>query len=160
MPAAMDESLELRPHWLTLAALLYVTAMGLLVAATVWLTSKTNDGGWLVASAGLLVGVLALAMAVRMRLILTPSGYRFRALWRGRLGSWTAIEAFYPVIPPSGVYWMPRVGPPMPRTSWEWLMAINASGYRHLPLFGPSRAYMVETLNAWLERFAPNRPSF
>jgi len=64
MPTAMDESLEPRPHWLTLAGLLYVTAMGFLLAATVWLTSKQNDRGWLVASAGFLVGVLALAMAV------------------------------------------------------------------------------------------------
>jgi len=28
----------------------------------------------------------------------------------------------------------------------------------HLPLFGRSRAYMVETLNAWLARFAPTPP--
>jgi len=41
MPAAMaDERLELRPNWLTLAGLLYVTAMGFLVATTVCLTSK------------------------------------------------------------------------------------------------------------------------
>ena len=64
MPTAMDESLEPRPHWLTLAGLLYVTAMGFLLAATVWLTSNQNDRGWLMASAGFLVGVLALAMAV------------------------------------------------------------------------------------------------
>jgi len=93
-----------------------------------------------------------------MRLILRPSGYRFRVLWRGRLVSWTAIEAFYPDIPPTGVYWMPRVRPPMPRTPLEWLIAINATGYRHLPLFGRSRTYMVETLNAWLARFAPTPP--
>jgi len=77
MPAAMAyERLELRPNWLTLAGLLYVTAMGFLVATTVCLTSKQK----------------------------------------------------------------------------------NATGYRHLPWFGPSRAYMVGTLNCWLERFAPTPP--
>jgi len=153
MHAAMaDERLELRPNWSVVVVLVFSSAMSFLIVATIWLTSMRAQGAWLVVAAGSLVGFLALVMAARMRLILTREGFRYRPLSKGRFVPWNEVREFMPDLPPFGVIWLPRNRPPMPSSAWEWWVAMSAAQARHIPLFGPSREAMVDTLNAWLGR--------
>ncbi|TME07054.1 MAG: DUF2207 domain-containing protein [Chloroflexi bacterium] len=146
-----DEQLELRPNWSVVAILFFSSAMCLLIAVTTLLTSMATQGAWLVASAAGLLGFLGLVIAVRIRLILTPDGFRYRVVWKGRFVPWNEVRRFEPDVPPLGVYWLPVDRPPMPESPWQWWVAMSAAQARHIPLFGASRKRMVETLNSWLE---------
>ena len=159
MPATMeDEQLVLRPNWSVVLILLFSGAMCFLVVATIWLTSMRTQGAWVVVAAGGVLGLLAVLIAARMRLTLTANGFRYRSLWKGRFVPWSEVRQFMPDLPPYGVFWLPVNRPPMPRSAWQWWVAVSAAQARHLPLFGPSREHMVEILNMWLGRAASTPP--
>jgi|SRR6266849_4561170 len=155
-----DERLVLRPNWSVVTALLFSSAMCFLVVATVWLTSMRTEGAWVLVAAGSLLGFFALVVAARMRLVLTTEGFRYRVVLKNRLVRWNEVRQFQPDLPPFGIIWLPLQRPPLPRSTWQWLVAMSAAQARHLPLFGTSREYMVDMLNAWLRRYGSTPPDF
>jgi hypothetical protein len=155
-----DQRLVLRPNRSVVTVLLFSSAMSFLVVATIWLTFAHTPVAWLVLAAGGLVGFLALLVAARMRLILTDEGFLYRPLWRGRLVPWNEVREFVPSAGLGGVFWLPVNRPPMPHSARQWWLAMSAAQSRDIPLFSPSRVYMVDTLNAWLRRSASTPPDF
>ncbi len=133
----------------------------LLLGAIDWasvLGGGSNDQtAWAMGVVGASIGLLALALALRCRLILTPDGFRIRWLWRGRLIPWSAVRTFYATddvgigFPTLGARWVPRqtaaAKPGLLRQFWSY-------SCREIPTFGRSQQYMLETLNSWLNRYS------
>jgi hypothetical protein len=155
------EVLVLRPHRFLMALWLALGIPALVVAAIGWGLVVTDKAvGWPMAVIGTLVAVPALASALRARLILTPEGFRWRSLLRGRLVPWDSVARFSPIddsgmglLPMPGVMWVPR-GFTFPRTRLGWLgLGWKATSWQ-LPVCGKSREHMLETLNGWRERYS------
>jgi hypothetical protein len=133
----------------------------LLLGAIGWasvLDGAPNDqAAWVMGVAGASLGLLALALALRCRLILTPDGFRIRWLWRGRLVPWSAVRTFYATddvgigYPTLGARWVPRqtaaAKPGLLRQFWTYSRC-------EIPTFGRSQQYMLEMLNSWLKRYS------
>jgi hypothetical protein len=150
-----NDRLELRLNRFVVLACVVASVICFGIGAVV-LTSRREDA-WVVAALGALAGLFILALAVRTRLILTSEGFRVRLLWGGPLVRWSSVRRFEPdPVAPAvyGIYWLPRDGLAMPSTRRDWLVAIWRTSFRHVPNFGTSPSYLLETMNAWLDRYA------
>src|ERR1700738_3802606 len=152
----VSDRLELRLHWLGTGGLVVCSVISLALAAASWSSMTAGEpGGEVIFAASGVLFLVPLAMAIRTRLILTPEGFRVRYLWAGRLVPWDAGGTFYPDIAPRGIYWFPRARWSMPETRRQWLTAMWRTDQQNIPLFGPNRASLLATMNAWLAQYSP-----
>jgi hypothetical protein len=150
----IGERLELRPNWAVIGSLIAGGILAFGIGARGWASLQAgSEDAWVVAGAGALMGVAAVAIAVRSRLILTPEGFRVRILWSGRLVPWSSVRRFEPDVFPRGLWWLPQERPTMPETLWQWLVAMWGQAHRSIPFFGRSRPFLLQTMTAWLEQY-------
>jgi hypothetical protein len=155
------ESLVLRPgsmHTLLIAGI-PLTAFAA-IGSWILLGGRLYVQGWVIVALVWVAGGGALLLAARSRLILTPQGFRLRWLLKGRLVPWTAVARFYPaqvrgwgsLVESPGVAWLPK-GLQLPESAMGFLDFGIAAANRGMPTFGRSRDEMLQTLNAWLDRY-------
>lgn len=149
----MDNSLVMRLHPAVIAACV-ATAVITLVVGFIALGGGGGNGAAVVAVAAWLIGLLAVATAIRSQLLLTRDGFRARYLWRGRTVPWSEVRQFSEAPGFLGAIWTPRAAIPLPTTRFQMARAVWGVSRYEIALFGASRRELVDTLNAWMERYS------
>jgi len=149
----MDDRLELRLHPAVMAACV-ATGVICIVIGLIALGGGRGKSAAVVALAAWAVGLLVVATAIRSRLLLTPDGFRARYLWSRRSVPWSAVREFWEAPGFLGAIWTPRGRFPLPTTRLQWARAVWGVSRYEIALFGASRRELVDTLNAWLQRYA------